>query len=160
MLTQHNIGSWIREIPRNEIMKTFKDAIEVTRALGIQHLWIDSLCIIQDSESDWLYESALMSNVYKFSYCNIAAAHANNDAAGILVDRKIPQISSGRFSHAELESKTLNKPVDGDHGGESFVGPYGKREYGKAWQELRDSPLYKRAWVVQEVSPTGFQVLV
>lgn len=30
--------------------QTFKDAVEVTSALEVQYLWIDSLCIIQDDE--------------------------------------------------------------------------------------------------------------
>src|SRR5436305_14453620 len=33
--------------------KTFQDAIVVTRRLGYQYLWIDSLCIVQDSHRDW-----------------------------------------------------------------------------------------------------------
>lgn len=39
--------------------KTLKDAIEITRELGIQYLWIDSLCIIQagDKGEDWEKES-------------------------------------------------------------------------------------------------------
>ncbi len=32
----------------DEIPKTFRDAIIVTRLLGFRYLWIDSLCIIQD----------------------------------------------------------------------------------------------------------------
>lgn len=31
-----------------QLPKTFKDAVLVTRALDVQYLWIDSLCIIQD----------------------------------------------------------------------------------------------------------------
>ena len=31
---------------------TFRDAVEVTRKLGCQYLWIDSLCIIQDDSHD------------------------------------------------------------------------------------------------------------
>jgi hypothetical protein len=30
--------------------KTFRDAITVTRQLGIQYVWIDNLCIIQDDK--------------------------------------------------------------------------------------------------------------
>ena len=41
---------------------------------------------------------------------------------------------------------------------DSFVGPYREDEYKLAWQELRNSPLYKRAWVVQEVSLIEFQI--
>lgn len=160
VLTQHNIASWLREIPCSDIMPTFKDAIDVTRALGVQYLWIDSLCIIQDSQRDWLDESAIMSDVYRFSYCNIAAAHATSDAKGLFVDRKPPLTLPGCFGRTEFESKMLNGPVDGDQGGKTFMGPYGKDEYRMAWQELRDSPLYKRAWVVQEVSLAEFQMMV
>lgn len=32
----------------DKLPKTFRDAVTVTRALGVQYLWIDSLCIIQD----------------------------------------------------------------------------------------------------------------
>jgi hypothetical protein len=42
----------------------FQDAISVTRALGIRYLWIDALCILQDSVKDWEQESANMAAVY------------------------------------------------------------------------------------------------
>jgi hypothetical protein len=32
---------------------TFRDAVTITLGLGYRLLWIDSLCIIQDSKSDW-----------------------------------------------------------------------------------------------------------
>jgi hypothetical protein len=31
---------------------SFKDAVTVTKALGIRYLWIDAICIIQDDHSD------------------------------------------------------------------------------------------------------------
>jgi hypothetical protein len=39
-------------IPFSDMPATFQDAVNVTRAIGYQYLWIDCLCIIQDSESD------------------------------------------------------------------------------------------------------------
>ena len=44
-------------IPYADLPKNFQDAISYTRTMGIEYLWIDSLCIIQDSEEDWLRES-------------------------------------------------------------------------------------------------------
>ncbi len=32
----------------------------ISMRLGISYLWIDSLCILQDSAEDWLREVALM----------------------------------------------------------------------------------------------------
>jgi hypothetical protein len=53
-------------------------AIFIASKLGLEYLWIDSLCIIQDDEDDWRQESALMSTVYGNSYLNIAAAGASD----------------------------------------------------------------------------------
>jgi hypothetical protein len=42
----------------------FRDAIIITRRLGFQYLWIDSLCILQDSKADWALESKDMGKIY------------------------------------------------------------------------------------------------
>lgn len=50
-----------------------QDAVTVTRALGIRYLWIDSLCIIQDSRDDWSREASKMSGIYRNAVVTIAA---------------------------------------------------------------------------------------
>ncbi|KAF2108483.1 hypothetical protein BDV96DRAFT_260210 [Lophiotrema nucula] len=45
-----------RSFPVSELPQTFQDAVYVTRRLGFSYLWIDALCIMQDSEDDWLQE--------------------------------------------------------------------------------------------------------
>lgn len=45
-LLDSNITEFQRSIPFESLSKTFRDAVEVTRSLGYQYLWIDSLCII------------------------------------------------------------------------------------------------------------------
>ncbi len=45
--------SAIASLPLASLPKTFQDAILITRQLGIRYLWIDSLCILQDSPEDW-----------------------------------------------------------------------------------------------------------
>jgi hypothetical protein len=52
----------------------FQDAVVATRNLGIPYLWIDSICIIQDSKQDWEAESAKMGSVYRNAYVTIAAS--------------------------------------------------------------------------------------
>lgn len=59
-----------------ELPRSFRDAVHITRELGIRYLWIDALCILQDSTKDWHYEAASMK-VYENSYCNIAATAAS-----------------------------------------------------------------------------------
>lgn len=46
--TKQSISDFGTEIPWDCLSKTFQDAIEITQALGIPYLWIDSLCIVQD----------------------------------------------------------------------------------------------------------------
>ena len=81
-LTKALLDSFMVEIPITELTKTFQDAIFITRRLGFDYLWIDSLCIIQDSVEDWEAESFLMSNVYGGSTLNIAAASAIDGSKG------------------------------------------------------------------------------
>src|SRR6266480_6251712 len=68
------------------------DAIRVTQALGVQYLWIDSLCIIQDSSEDWDAESARMADVYTNAHLTIFADCGHNDDHGFLHHR-IPEPS-------------------------------------------------------------------
>lgn len=66
----------------NYLVGSFTDAIEATRQLGFQYLWIDSLCIIQGDLMDWKQEAALMANVYANSTLNLAAAAAPDGDTG------------------------------------------------------------------------------
>ncbi|KAL2137215.1 hypothetical protein VTI74DRAFT_6426 [Chaetomium olivicolor] len=70
------------------IPKTYADAIAVTRKLGIQFLWIDSFCIIQDDRDDWTAESQKMGDIYEKAYLNIAAAGAKDGKTGFLEARR------------------------------------------------------------------------
>lgn len=67
-----------REIADTQLPPTFKDAVTVCRQIGVQYLWIDSLCILQDSVEDWESEAAAMSDIYHYSMFTIAAAGADS----------------------------------------------------------------------------------
>lgn len=70
-------------IPLDNFPLTFRDAILITRRLGYQYLWIDSLCIIQDSIEDWQREAASMDYIYKHASLTIAAEAGGDSSAGI-----------------------------------------------------------------------------
>lgn len=59
-------------IPIEILPWSYRDAIKVTLALGYSYIWIDSLCIIQDSPEDWEYESTKMAGIYGGAICNIS----------------------------------------------------------------------------------------
>ena len=82
-----NIEDRLKSIPMNILPRTFRDAVKVTRGLGLRYIWIDSLCIIQDSKSDWEQEAAQMADIYKGSYVTIAAEGSRDSHGGILRER-------------------------------------------------------------------------
>ena len=55
---------------------TFRDAVTVTRDLGLRYLWIDSLCIIQDDDQDWEVESAKMGSIFNAAHIVIGASRS------------------------------------------------------------------------------------
>ncbi len=72
-LTRQNSSSLKKQISLTQLPKTFADTVLVARCLGIQYIWIDSLCIIQDDKQDWKAEAAKMWQVYANAYVNVAA---------------------------------------------------------------------------------------
>lgn len=55
--------------------------------LGIRYLWADTLCIVQDSVSDWEVESGKNGEIYRGSICTIAASGAVNGDEGCFFER-------------------------------------------------------------------------
>ena len=70
-LTEEDLTEFKSEHPLSELPDDFQKAILIARFLGIEFLWIDSLCIVQDSDEDWARESMLMQDIYRNSICNI-----------------------------------------------------------------------------------------
>lgn len=81
------LGQRTQEIPFRELPKTFRDAVTVTRSLGIDYLWIDSLCIIQDDPKDWEREALKMADVYSNSFVTLSADDAEDATQGFLIPR-------------------------------------------------------------------------
>jgi hypothetical protein len=86
--TKANIQQRSKSIRLGEMSQTFRDAITVTRRLGFKYLWIDSLCIIQDSRDDWKAESEKMGEIYHNSMLTIAALDAEDIGPGCFWPRE------------------------------------------------------------------------
>ena len=84
VLMEHMLESMTRGIDWLRLPRTFQDAIVVTRRLGFRYLWIDSLCIIQDSHEDWIRESETMQNVYANCVLTVAASWGGTVVQGFL----------------------------------------------------------------------------
>ena len=65
-------------IPLQNFPKTLQDAVQVTRTLGIQYLWIDSLRILQDSDADTELQIPHMNEYYREAIAIISASGVLN----------------------------------------------------------------------------------
>jgi hypothetical protein len=68
---------------------TLRDAIKTARILGMSYIWIDSICIVQDSIEDWEEESSQMDKVYGQAELVVAASAAQYSDDGFLNERRI-----------------------------------------------------------------------
>ena len=84
-LTRKDLGSFMKEIPG--MPKTLEDAVAVTRGVGLRYLWIDALCIIQDSPEDWREQVACIKDIYGDATLTIFAPHAASSTEGFLQKR-------------------------------------------------------------------------
>ncbi|KFA69437.1 hypothetical protein S40285_04634 [Stachybotrys chlorohalonatus IBT 40285] len=82
ILDDYRGGLPVLQLPRN-----FLDAIHVTRELGFSYLWIDALCIIQDSDTDWKTQAGKMASYYSNAAVTITALNADASTKGFLGDR-------------------------------------------------------------------------
>lgn len=78
LLSHGGIRKNLSSLPR-----TIRDSIELVRALGERYLWVDALCIIQDSKRSWTLNSRVMDLVYGNAYLTICAADGENANAGL-----------------------------------------------------------------------------
>lgn len=130
-LLRNNLASFKQQIPFTALSPVFQDAIKVVKHLGYRYLWVDSLCIIQDSVEDWKIESGLMGAVYSGSTCNLAATARPDGSKSLFLDR-----DTSTLRPLTVQASTSCLAVHDIH----------------FWQRsVEDSPLWRRAWVCQEL---------
>jgi len=62
-LTSSNLQSFQKSIKPSEVQE-WQAAIDLTRKLGVQYLWIDSLCVVQDDQEEILDAISDMRRIY------------------------------------------------------------------------------------------------
>jgi heterokaryon incompatibility protein (HET) len=90
-----------------ELSRTVGDAISVTRALGLQYLWVDSLCALpHDREPGYDKTSQIkhMDSIYNFAKLTIVAAAGLSSKAGLagisrkrMITQRIEEIGGSMF---------------------------------------------------------------
>lgn len=103
MINVHSRGAGLQ---RSDLPKTLQDSIIIAEQLGIRYLWIDSLCIIQDSDDDWATEAAKMGEIYLGSVVTIVAASSSSAEHGCFNQRSVPTIQSLRAHDKVISIQT------------------------------------------------------
>ena len=130
--TMHDLQSGIR---LNDFPATLRDAVIITRALRIKYIWIDALCIKQDSVEDWAREAAKMREVYSGAILTVVAANSPSTHSGIFSQRV-----SGERATLEWRGSN-NSPIERVR----------LRPGSELWDHaLSSSPLMSRGWTLQE----------
>lgn len=82
--TRQNVDEHLLGICQERLPSAITDAIRVCRELGIQYLWVDSLCILQQDDVDFAVEGSKMDTIYANSLLTIYAKHTNSCKDGFL----------------------------------------------------------------------------
>lgn len=138
--TGSNISERREEIALKDFPGTIRDAVLITRKLGIQYLWVDALCILQGgdndqkAQNDWEQHSLIMGDIYGNAFVTLGAAAAMHADSGIFHERKLPQ-----YCRIPLDTENETESIDLCSG-----------EYGNSHISQNMQPLYKRSWAFQE----------
>lgn len=141
MTTSMNYEELKNGFDRERLPVVFRDAAAVVKSLGIRYLWIDTLCIIQDSKLDWEQQAARMGEVFEGATVTIAAASS--------FDPDSTLFSAREDEHEEVE--LFNSMIKKSAG----VVFRARRKidrgiHAKTGRTTNLDPLDKRAWGLQE----------
>jgi hypothetical protein len=129
-----------------DLPPVFQDAFRVARRLDVPFLWIDAICILQDSAEDWERESMKMGGIYATGYVTIAADVGNSVNEGFLdippteAEDGLPYLTKITSTLESGQQSTLvfwnaHSVIPGN----TYTPP-----------AIEHSPLSQRAWCMQE----------
>ncbi|GME29177.1 putative het-domain-containing protein [Neofusicoccum parvum] len=140
---KQSLAQHMDDIPITKLPWTILDAVKVARWLGVQYIWVDALCIVQDCEHDKELEMARMQQVFQNAYLTIVAAQARscregflktdnhwNELAALPVRCENGAIGTMRLRARRARAADDDNDDDGHHGRE---------------------PVHERGWTLQEV---------
>lgn len=78
LMQEGGLGAMWPQLP-----ETIRDALIVCQSLGERYLWVDALCITQDSKRDMQFQILRMRQIYTTAKCTIAAVSSNSANTGL-----------------------------------------------------------------------------
>ncbi|PMD20119.1 HET-domain-containing protein [Hyaloscypha hepaticicola] len=133
-------------IDKNEMTAVLRDAVQITKSLSINYLWVDALCILQDDISDWERQCVNMDKIYGNAHITLRAESSRSFNEGFLSQkgRRITLPFQSSLLHSKkgllciqfkyVESAHRNRTSDSDI----------------LYSDYRLSRLSNRGWAFQE----------
>jgi hypothetical protein len=136
--TSANIDSHGQHIEVEALPATFRNCVVVAQQLCVHYIWIDSLCIMQDQNSDWAQHSEIMDKIYENALATVAAVASPSSTIPFLgadapTERRIFQSISLGGEQLPLGIKARRCDTLLSSG--FIVGPLEERAW--VWQERR-----------------------
>ncbi|KAK4159063.1 HET-domain-containing protein, partial [Cladorrhinum sp. PSN259] len=147
--TKDNLNAHGQAILWSCIPQVMKDAIYITRQLGIQYIWIDALCIVQDDSQDWDREAAQMQDIYRKACLVISGTRTGNCHQSLFGRRTSSATNYGERVPASFATEQVvvrtNQPTVHirEKLGHDLLNEQLK-------QDLEEHPLLSRGWTFQE----------
>ncbi|CEI60350.1 hypothetical protein FVEN_g6506 [Fusarium venenatum] len=115
----------------DHLPKTFQDAFKIASWLELNWIWIDSMCIVQDSKSDWKIETRMMDQIYMGAKINISADIGVDSQAGCFAQRTNTDITPLQLVDRSLEKEWAVTTDD-------------------TFEWMNSAPSIRRAWIHRE----------
>ena len=137
-LTESTLAQLCTLQPLSLLPLTVRDALAVVARLGLSYLWVDRLCVVQDSPPDQRDETSKSRQVFRNAYISIAASGTTSTFSGLFSKRDPALVSPTVF----------NFPIDA--AGATI--PYqSSLEVPCAWRRaFQDDPIFRSARALQE----------
>ncbi|KAF4975680.1 hypothetical protein FZEAL_7570 [Fusarium zealandicum] len=155
-LTRESSSELLSGFSPDAMSSVQRDAVSVSRALGIPYLWIDALCIIQGDISDWERESSQMHKIYSCSYLCISNLATESCQHSFLSSNRI---------QASIPYDTLSRSKKSEcYGmGPAWLSSYFGLDLEEgSWSrsDFDEARWSKRAWTFQEAAMTTRTVII
>lgn len=132
VLSSSTLQSWLLFVAYDKLPKTIKDAIVVSCELGLQHIWCDALCIVQDSDENKMREIPKVGEIYENAYVTTTASKAKS-------------VDEGFLGWSKLEIFRVACEVSAGEIGSILLSPRLRQS-----TSTEIEPLNRRGWALQE----------
>ncbi|KAJ3461258.1 hypothetical protein MRS44_009811 [Fusarium solani] len=96
----------------SQLPKALRQSIDLVHGLGIRYIWIDALCIVQDSSHSWNLNARAMHLIYGNSTLTVCAADGMDATAGLQALEDNNQLRQRVVNYAEGVHLMLHRPAE------------------------------------------------